>query len=172
MTRRPLENGTLLPRFLDGNVVSRVESLERTERQLERLGLTSSAAAAAYERRYLLEGWGKENVPGTQSATKLFRFGTTEAWWRDAIMTRGGRVTGIGLGVSEARTAGSCTVELYLNDVATGLLAVLDSAVTTATFESGEVSFEAGDKLGLYYTTASWSPTSAALQARIEVTAE
>ncbi len=52
--RRPLENGTLMPSFLDGNMVSRVEELERTARALERLGFTTSAAAGAYERRYLL----------------------------------------------------------------------------------------------------------------------
>ena len=50
--RRPLENGTLMPSFLDGNIVDRIQDLERTARGLERLGLTSSAAAGAYGRRW------------------------------------------------------------------------------------------------------------------------
>ena len=86
--RRPLENGTLMPSFLDGNMVSRVEELERTARALERLGLTTSAAGGAYERRYLLDGWGEENVPGTRAATRLYRFGNA------AVATAGGGVAG------------------------------------------------------------------------------
>ena len=167
--RRPLDGGTLMPHFLEGNVVTRVEHLERTERSLERLGLTSSAAAAAYERRVLLVGWGKENLGASTAATKLFRYSTTETWARDSIATRGGRVTGVGAGVSDARTGGTCTVELYVNDVATGLQAVLDDSNTTAVWESGDISYEAGDKLSVYYTTASWGPTTADLQVSIEV---
>ena len=45
--RRPLGNGRLMASFLDGNMVSRVEELERTAGGLERLGLTTSAAAGA-----------------------------------------------------------------------------------------------------------------------------
>jgi hypothetical protein len=150
-------------------MVQRMESLERTDRALRRLGLTSSAAESAYGRRNLLDGWFDENVTGTQSATKLFRFGNAEGWQRDAIMSRGGRVTGLSAGVSEARTAGTATVELYVNDVASGLQAVLDAGATVFTFESGDVSFEAGDKLSVYLTTAGWTPTTADLQVMIEV---
>lgn len=167
--RRPLEGGTLLPKFLDGNLVTRLEALERQGRDLARLGITGTAAAAAFGRRTVLQGWGKENLAANTSATKLYRFGNAESWGRDAVMSRGGTVWGIGAAVSAARTGGSCTVELYVNDVASGLQAVLDAGATTATWEDGEVTFEAGDALSLYYSTTSWGPTSADLQASIEV---
>ena len=170
--RRPLENGTLMPSFLDGNMVSRVEELERTARGLERLGLTSSAAAGAYERRYLLDGWGEENVPGTRAATRLYRFGNAAVWQRAVILARGGTITGLGVAVSEARTGGSATVEIYVAGAVTGVTAVLDAGATLYTWETASVSFEAGEGVELYLTTSSWGPTSADLQAVIEVAPE
>ena len=57
----------------------------------------------------------------------------------------------------------------FLNDVATGVRAILDGAATVYAWESAEVSFEAGDTLSIRLSTASWGPTSADLQAMIEV---
>lgn len=167
--RRPLENGTLMPSFLDGNMVSRVEELERTARALERLGLTTSAAAGAYERRYLLDGWGEENVPGTRAATRLYRFGNAAVWQRGVILGRRGRITGLGVAVNDARTAGSATLELWVAGSATGVTAVLDDTATVSAWEVADASFEAGEIIELYLTTSGWTPTSADIQAMLEV---
>ena len=69
--RRPLEDGTLLPQFLDGNLLSRVEELERQMRVLERVGLTTSAAGGSYGRRWLLEGWGDDNLDANQGLSLI-----------------------------------------------------------------------------------------------------
>ena len=166
--RRPLEGGTLMPRFREGNMVTRVGELERAQRELDRLGLTTGAAANAYSRRYWLDGWGDANVAATQAATQMSRFGTG-GFLRYAIPARGGVVRGVGLTTNEARTGGTATAEIYVNDVATGVRAILDGAATVYAWESAEVSFEAGDTLSIRLSTASWGPTSADLQAMIEV---
>lgn len=170
--RRPLEDGTLLPQFLDGNLLSRVEELERQMRVLERVGLTTSAAGGSYGRRWLLEGWGDDNLAANQGATRLFRFGNVENWQRAVILARGGTITGLGVVVSEARTGGSATVEIYVAGAATGVTAVLDAGATLYTWETAAVSFEAGEGVELYLTTSGWGPTSADLQAVIEVAPE
>ena len=167
--RRPLEDGTLLPQFLDGNLLSRVEELERQMRVLERVGLTTSAAGGSYGRRWLLEGWGEENVPGTRAATRLYRFGNAAVWQRAVILARGGTITGLGVAVSEARTGGSATVEIYVAGAATGVTAVLDDTSTTGAWEVADVSFEVGELIELYLTTSGWTPTGADIQAMLEV---
>lgn len=170
--RRPLEQGTLMPVFLDGNVISRLEALERSMRVLDRSGLTSGAAAAAYGRRWLLEGWGLDNLPTNQAATRLFRFGNAVNWQRASILAKGGVVTGLGVALSEARTAGTATVEIWVAGAASGVTAVLDAGATLFTWETAEVSFEAGEGIELYLTLASWGPSSADLQAVVEVASE
>lgn len=169
MRRRPLENGTLMPVFLEGNMVSRVGRLERTQRELDRLGLSAGAAASAYGRRVMLDGWFGANLTGTQGAGKLDRFGGLGAWQRDALMMRGGRVLGLGVAVNGARVGGSASFELYVNDVASGLAAVLDAGATVFAWEAGEVAFEGGDGLSVYLTTVGWSPTTADAQVMMEV---
>ena len=52
---------------------------------------------------------------------------------------------------------------------ATGVTAVLDAGATLYTWETASVSFEAGEGVELYLTTSGWGPTSADLQAVIEV---
>lgn len=168
MRRRPLEKGTLMPVFLERNMVSRVGELERGMRAADRLGLSVGSAAGAYSRRFVLDGWGEGNVPATQAATQMSRFATS-GFLRYAVLARGGVVTGLGLTSNEARTAGTATAEIYVNDVATGVQAILDGAVTVAVWEAAGVSFEAGDTISIRLATAGWGPTSADLQAMIEV---
>lgn len=166
--RRPLENGTLMPMFLERNMVTRVEELERAQRELDRLGLTTSAAASAYSRRFLLDGWGEANVSANQAATQMSRF-LTSGFLRYAVLARGGVVTGLGLTTNEARTGGTATAEIYVNDVATGVRAILDGSVTVFAWESAGVAFEAGDTISIRLATVSWGPITADLQAMIEV---
>lgn len=166
--RRPLEGGTLMPRFLERNMVSRVEELERAKRVMDRLGLTAGAAESAYSRRYLLDGWGQANVPGTQAAAKMERF-SAAGHWNEAVFARGGVVVGLGLSTNEARTAGAATAEIYVNGVASGVQAVLDGAVTVAVWEPAGVGFEAGDRISIWLSSAGWGPTTADVRAYIEV---
>lgn len=167
--RQPLENGTLMKQFLDGNVVARLEGLEQTQRVLQRLGLTTSAAQATYGRRYWLDGWAADDIAANRTAARLFRFGNAVASQRAAVMPRGGTVTAIWLASNAARTAGTATLELYVAGAATGVTAVLDASTTTATWETCEISFEGGEGLELYLATSSWGPTTADMQAGIEV---
>ena len=158
-----------MPRFLERNMVSRVEELERAKRQMDRLGLTSSAAESAYSRRYMLDGWGLENVPSSQSATRLYRFGNSEGWQRAVLMPRGGVIRGLGVVVNEARSSGAATVEVYVGGAASGVQAVLDAGATLFAWETAQVSFEGGEGVDLWLATSGWGPTSADLQAMIEV---
>jgi hypothetical protein len=47
--------------------------------------------------------------------------------------------------------------------------AVLDDTATTGVWEVADVSFEVGELIELYLTTASWTPTGADIQAMLEV---
>jgi len=150
-------------------MVSRVEELERAKRQMDRLGLTASTAESVYSRRYVLDGWGEANIAATQAATRLFRFGNANTWQRAVVMPRPGVIRGLGLAVNEARSAGSATVEIWVGGVASGVQAVLDGGATVWTWETCEVSFEGGEGVELWLATASWGPTSADMQAMVEV---
>lgn len=157
-----------MPRFLERNMVSRVEELERAKRQMDRLGLTSSAAESAYSRRYVLDGWGQANVPGTQAATKMERF-SAAGHWNEAVFARDGVVRGLGLSTNETRTGGTATAEIYVNGVGSGVAAVLDGSVTVVAWEPAEVGFEAGDRISIWLSSAGWGPVTADLRAYIEV---
>jgi hypothetical protein len=167
--RRPLEGGTLTPKFLEGNMVSRLQELERANRALKRQGLTTTAAEAAYGRRFILTGWGRENVAASLTGNRLARFGASDTWIRPQQMPRAGVVTGIGAALSTNCTAGTLTVELYLNGSTASVTAVIDTGTPIATWEVCAVDFEGGDYLDLYLTTTgSYTPTSADLMGMIE----
>lgn len=81
-----------------------------------------------------------------------------------------GSITSITVTSNAARTAGTLTVEAVVTDkddgvtTKSGLTAALDATNTrtnTARQDPGTDTFEEGDLLGVYITTASWAPTSA-----------
>ena len=165
----PLERGVLGRRFLPGNVLDRLEALERDGRGTARTSLGLAAASDSYSRRYLLEGWYDENVAGTQTAIALSRFGGL-AMHDGVAFPMAGTIRRLLVYSNAARTAGTLEVEVYLDGAAAGLIATLDDSVTQWVEEGGEgVPFDAGELITLRITTAGWTPTSADLQVSIEV---
>lgn len=73
-------------------------------------------------------------------------------------------VVGIAVMSSEARTAGTATVDVTIDGTVTGLQAILDGTNTTrdtgTQFRGTDVG-TAGQRIGVKLTTASWTPTTA-----------
>lgn len=176
-TRRPLEGGTLLPDYLgQSNILSRTRRLEGELEDMAVGMLSSSAAASAYTRRrgaLFLSGWGQSNVAASQSEVQLSRYGV--AWQAPLILPFGGSVIGLLVGLSAARTAGSLTMQVFLDGSASGLEVVIDgdSPLTIEdTASPGEYPFEAGEKVTVRISTSSdWAPASADVLVMLEVAA-
>lgn len=123
--------------------------------------------------RQVVDGWFQDNVPGTQSNVELTRsVGRFRA-------IRAGSVTGVIVTATEARTAGTLTVDVYKNTglsgaagSSIGLTAVLDGTNTSrkATTQAKDVdTFAAGDEIYVVITTSSWTPTTSDVRVAIEV---
>ena len=175
--RRPLEGGTLLPDYLgQSNILSRTRRLEQQTAEMATNMLSSSAAEDSYTRRrgaLFLSGWGQANVAAAQSAVQLGRYGAT--WHAPLILPFGGSVIGLLAGVSVARSAGSLTVQLYIDGSASGMEVIIDADSPLAVEETapaGEYIFEAGEKVTVRITTtADWLPTTADVLVAMEVSA-
>lgn len=73
-------------------------------------------------------------------------------------------IVGISISSSEARTAGTLTVDATINTTVTGLQAVLDGTNTTRDTGTQARNTDvgvAGDRVGVKLTTASWTPVTA-----------
>lgn len=125
--------------------------------------------------RQQVEGWYQDNVVASQTTVEL-----TRAMGRFTAV-RGGSVTGVGVIASEARTAGTLTVEVYKNTGVAGaagsglgLTAVLNGSNTTkkqTTQVMGTDTYAAGDELYCVVTTdGSWLPVTSDIRAVLEVT--
>lgn len=119
--------------------------------------------------------WYQDNVVATQTAVVLAIDGSVAAFSTSVItMLRPGSITGVIVKSNAARIAGTLTVEVYKNGSAIGLTAVIDGTNTTfkaTTQNVGDDTFVAGDEIGVRITTsADWSPTTADIQALVEVT--
>lgn len=125
--------------------------------------------------RQCLDLWYQDNVAAGQTLIDLTRDpGGTTIHTNHWIGVRAGSVTAVGVFSSEARTAGTLTIEVYRNGgVATGLTAVLDGTNTTqkvTTAAKGSIVFGAQDRLiAKITTTAGWTPTTADIRVAIEV---
>jgi hypothetical protein len=128
-------------------------------------------AAGGY--RQTIDGWYQDNVAASQAAVVLSRLGAGNAFPTKWIAPRAGSVTAVVVKSNEARSAGTLTVEVYVNGVATGLTAVLDGTNTTvkATSQNKDLdTFVAGDEIDLRITSdGSWAPTTADVRASVEV---
>lgn len=72
-------------------------------------------------------------------------------------------IVGISVVSSEARTAGTLTVDATIDGTATGLQAALDATNTTrdtGTQARGTDAGTAGQRIGVKLTTASWTPVT------------
>lgn len=73
-------------------------------------------------------------------------------------------IVGITISSSEARTAGTLTVDATIDGTVTGLQGILNATDTTrdyATQARGADVGTAGQRVGVKLTTASWTPTTA-----------
>jgi hypothetical protein len=122
--------------------------------------------------RQQLDGWYQETVAASQTAVVLDR-DLASAFVDSFIPVRSGSITGVCVRTDDARTAGTCTIEVYKNGAGTGLTAVLDG--TNATFKAttqakATDTFVAGDRIDLRVTTdAGWLPATANIRCSIEV---
>lgn len=72
-------------------------------------------------------------------------------------------IVGIAIVSSEARTAGTLTVDATIDGTATGLQGILDATNTTrdtGTQPRGADAGTAGQRIGVKLTTASWTPVT------------
>jgi hypothetical protein len=131
------------------------------------------SAAGGY--RQTVDGWLDTDAAANQAAVEMTRTGLGR--W---IAPRAGSVTGVVIVASEARTAGSATVEVFKNTglsgaagAGTGLTAVLDGSNTSrkATTQAKDTdTFAVGDELYIVLTTdAGWLPVTSDLKVSIEV---
>lgn len=149
-------------------------TFDGTSWQLDSPGVPSTAADlnAAGGYRQSVDGWYQDDVAASQAAVALSRAaaGALPTKW---IAPRDGSITGLWVKSNEARTAGTLTVDVYLDGVATGLQAVLDGTSTTFTAptQAKDVdAFTAGQELDIRITTdGSWAPTTADIRAGLEV---
>jgi hypothetical protein len=120
------------------------------------------------------------DLPGTATTQMtLGYFNTATAVSRagnDPVMEKAGRIVGLILVSDAARSAGTATGRVRVNGAGAAFNAgavVLDATLTVSdssfvAYTSG-VSFNAGDRVGIEVTTASWTPTTADLQGFIVV---
>lgn len=76
------------------------------------------------------------------------------------VMERAGSIIGVWVAAANARTAGTLTVEVYINGVASGLTAVLngtDTQYAYGTQAAGADTFSAGARVDIRATSASFS---------------
>ncbi len=102
----------------------------------------------------------KENLSGTATAAMtLLPYGGTEYYAQKA-----GRVKSITSFLTEPRTAGTLTVKVTKNGAAqTALNLTMDASVTQydeAFGDQDDLTYAAGDRIGLQAVTASWTPTT------------
>lgn len=129
-------------------------------------------AAGGY--RQTVDGWIQDNVAANQTNVELTR--AVGRW----TAPRAGSVTAIVVHATEARTAGTVTVDVFKNTglagaagSSIGLTAVLDGTNTSrkATTQAKDTdAFAVGDELYIVVTTpAGWTPTTSDIRCALEV---
>ena len=120
--------------------------------------------------------WFQDNVAANQTAVLLGRTdhqAPPAAYPNQLIVGRPGSVTAIWVRLTAAWSAGTLTLTLYKNNVATAMTVVIDGSATqnnTTLAVKGTYNFAAYDRLDLRVTTdGAWAPTTADLRGGIEV---
>ncbi len=171
MSRRP-GSGALEEMFFPGNLVQEMQRTVRDQARQGRQLLTARAAEEGYQARWgmFLDGWGQATVAANQTEVALNRWGVGGFWTR-AAFGRDGYVTWLQARLDAELTAGSCTVEVWIGGVASGLVAVLDGDEPLVAEGSGEseFAFAAGEEIELRVTSSGFGPTSANLLCMIGV---
>jgi hypothetical protein len=120
--------------------------------------------------RVMLGPWYVANAAAAQSDVYFLLCGTGP---HEISMLRPGSITGVMARSSATRVAGTATIEVLKNDVATGLTAVINGTDTVfkgTTQALGTDTFVLGDVIAVKWTTdASWDPTTADFTVMVEV---
>lgn len=102
----------------------------------------------------------KENLPGTATSPMTLLPYTGSEFYAQ----RAGRVKSVTTFVTEARSAGSATFKVTKNGAAqTVLNTAIDGSATQfdETFgDQDDLTYQAGDRIGLQVVTAGWTPTT------------
>ena len=134
----------------------------------------TDAKLAAGLRYDSLVGFVRVNVAAGLTAVQLGRSTKDNGdFVLPVVVDRAGSIIGVSVASAEARSAGTLTVEVYKNGVATGLTAVIDGTNTQygyGTQAVGSDTFTARDRLDVRVTTdGTWAPTTADIEAKITV---
>ncbi len=117
--------------------------------------------------------WYEDDVAANVSNYEMPLAGSLTGAVKYVVMRQAGSITGISIASSEARSAGSLTVEVSKNGAGVGLTVVLNASNTTyhyGTQAKGTDTFVAGDRVGVLATTsADWAPTTADIDIAVEV---
>ena len=105
----------------------------------------------------------QSNVAANQSAVALNVLGL--AGNTEFTMPKDGHITKVSIASNDARTAGTCTVDVTVNGTVQGVQAILNASNTTYhynTYEREDKTFTAGQRIGVKITTsADWAPVTA-----------
>lgn len=142
---------------------------EQLDFTMELAGYTETPAQTAPMYRRTLDGWTSLGVAAGLAAAGLARWNLAQV--AVALVARDGTVTGVDVLLDTPAAGAALVVEVYLNGVATGLLATVGVGATQAS-ASGSVAVVAGDLLDLRVTTgAGWTAVLANLAAALELEA-
>lgn len=122
--------------------------------------------------RQVIDAWYQDAAAASQTNAPIGKNYGGAGFGTQWIALRAGSITGIQVKSSQARTAGTLTVEVFRNG-ATGLTAVLDGTNTLqkSTIQAKDLdTFVAGDAIDVRVTTtAGWLPVSAQITASVEI---
>lgn len=168
-------SGSLEEQFFPGNLVTEMGRMQKAQGRLGRQALTTGVAVEAYQARWgmFLDGWHQNTVPANQSAVALNRWGTA-SYLNAAVFGRDGYVTWLQAALDAPLTAGTCSVEVWINSAASGFAVLLNTDEPSVAEGSGETEFPfaAGETIRLRVTSSGFAPTSANLLAMIGVRLE
>lgn len=122
--------------------------------------------------RYQVGGYFETTIAANQSDVRMWRHDAQYVNASRFRAIRDGKVTGLIGFFDRSVTAGSCTITVYVNGSSTELSVTLDSSTGWYQIDTGEVSFVAGSRIDVYYsTTSDFAPSGVGLMlAEVEVT--
>lgn len=132
----------------------------------------NDASSFKYARPYTWVGtWFYNNVQAGQTADMFLPINASSAD-RSAVPLEwiaplAGSIVTLQVYTNDVRTAGDCAVTVMINGVASSMIATLNASYTqhrvvdkTNGWDIGAITFAAGDRIGLQYTTVGYAPTT------------
>lgn len=122
--------------------------------------------------RCTLDGWSATAL-ASQTNVQMGRFSVAAGILTEAIAVRAGSLVGVVVRSDSAQLTGTCTVEVFINGVASGLIAILDGTNRTikATTQAKDTdAIAVGDTIDVRFTTtAGWTPITAVINCSVEI---